>query len=94
MTEAMGQRHQESVVSHSWQLQRLPHLKVESIANQDKRNVVQGVAVALAQLVCPDDQGVVQQRPIATRFRRFSHALGHLGQLFGKPLVDLVEFVD
>ena len=59
--EAMCQRHQEPVVCHAWQLQRLPHLKVQTIAYQNERNVVQGVAVALAQLICPDNQSVIQK---------------------------------
>jgi hypothetical protein len=42
-------------------LQRAAHLEVEAAADQHERDVVQRVRVALAQLVGPDDQRVVEQ---------------------------------
>ena len=70
-------------------LQRSAHLEVEAAADQHERDVVQRVRVALAQLVGPDDQRVVEQAAGAARLGRLGQPLGQVGQLLAEPLVDL-----
>ncbi len=48
MAEAVRQRQQESVVRKVVVFQRAAHLKIESPADQDQRDVVDRVRIALA----------------------------------------------
>ena len=53
---------------HLLVLERAAHLEVEGVADEDERDVVVRVGVALSQLVGPDDRGVVEQAPGAAGF--------------------------
>src|SRR5207248_1777469 len=73
--EAVRQRDQQAVVRDAAELERAAHAEVEAAADEDERDVVQSVRVALAQLVGPDDQRVVQQRAMAARLRSLGQPL-------------------
>ena len=64
---------QQPVVGQLRVLERPAHPEVEAVADQHEGDVVERVRVALAQLVGPDDQRVVEQAAAAAR-------LGGLGQ--------------
>src|SRR5207245_2703021 len=75
MTHGMGQGEVEAVVGDFVELERPAHLEPKSAPKQYAGDVVQGVAVALAQLVSPNDQRVVEQAAGIA-------GLGRVGQLF------------
>ncbi len=75
------------------ELQRAAHLEVEAVADQHERDVVERVRVALAQLVGPDDQRVVEQAAAAARLGRLGQPLGQVGELLAVPLVDLRQLL-
>ena len=89
--EAVGQREQQPVVRHLAELERAAHLEVEAVADQHERDVVERVRVALAQLVGPDDQRVVEQAAVAARLGRLGQPLGQVGELLAVPVVDLAS---
>ena len=83
----------QPVVGHLLELERPAHLEVEAVADQHEGDVVQGVGVALAQLVGPDDQRVVQQAAAAARLGGLGQPLRQIGHLLAIPLVDLDQLL-
>src|SRR5947207_5187342 len=88
----MGEGEVEAVVRHFVELKCPPHLEAESAADEQEGNVVQSMGIALAQLVGPDDEGVVQEMACSTRFRSSGELLGEIPQLATKPFIDLHQF--
>ena len=75
------------------ELQGAAHFEAEAAAEEDEGNVVEGVAVALAEFVGPDDQRVIEhRRALAAGFRRRGEAVGEVADFAGEPGVDLDEF--
>lgn len=70
-----------------------PHLKVEAVSDEHKRNVVEGVGISLAKFIRPDQQRVIQQAAVPAWLWRVSQALGQMGQLFAVPLIDLGQLL-
>src|SRR2546421_398607 len=65
VAEAVSQRQEQPVVRHALVLERAAHLEIEAVADHHPRDVVERVRVALAQLVRPEQQRVVEQAAIA-----------------------------
>ena len=86
MAHAVRQRQQQAIVRHAVVAQRPAHAEVEAVADQHERDVVERVRVALAQLVGPDDQRIVEQRAGAARFRGIGQPTGQIGQLFADTI--------
>jgi hypothetical protein len=59
--------------------------------DHDAGDVVEGVGVAFAEFVGPDDEGVVEHGAVSGRFRGFAEAFGEVGELAGEPLVDFEQ---
>ena len=74
-------------------LDRPAHAEIQAVADQHEGDVVERVRVALAQLVGPDDQRVVQQAAAAARLGRLGQPLGQVGQLLAVPVVDPGQLV-
>ena len=68
VAECVGEAEQQTVVRHAVELQRAAGLEAEPAAEQYKRNVVERVAVALAEFVGPHDGGVVKHAAGAAGF--------------------------
>lgn len=66
------------------------HLVAEGFfaADHDAGDVVEGVGVAFAEFVGPDDEGVVEHGAVAGKFGGFAEAFGEVGELASEPLVD------
>ena len=64
------------------------HPKAKPIAGENKGDVVEGVTVSFAQLVCPNDQGVVEHRSFASRFWSTFKFFQKVGKFLGEPSVD------
>ena len=94
MAEALGDRHEQAVVGLLRELERAAGLEAEAAADQHPRDVLVRVAVALPELVRPDDGGVVQHVAPAVRLRGLLQALREESDLFGEPGVDLGELFD
>ena len=60
MTEALGDGHEQAVVRLLLELERAAGLEAEAAADEHPRDVLVRVAVALPELVRPDDGCVVQ----------------------------------
>src|SRR5689334_14470473 len=88
----MGERKVKAIVRHLLELERPAHLKTESSANQDEWNVVERVAVAFAQFICPNDQRVIEQTAAATRLGCGGQFFREVIQLPTKPFVNLDQF--
>src|SRR5262245_15408221 len=85
VAEGVGDREEKAVVGLAFVIDRAAHAKAEAAADQDKRDVVERVGVAFAELVRPDDRGVVEQRAGPARLRGLVEALGQVGNLFAVP---------
>src|SRR5687767_5941736 len=72
--ESVGHGHEQAVVGHALIFEGAAHLESEAIADQHERYVVLRVGVAFAELVGPDDGGVIQQATLPARLRRFGKA--------------------
>ena len=64
-----------------------------SSSYDDERNVIESMGVAFAEFVDPNDGGVVEHVAIAAGLRSVAEAFGEVGELLGKPDVDLLELV-
>ena len=76
------------------ELEGAPGLETEAAADEHPRDVLVRVTVALAELVRPDDGGVIQHVALAIRLRRLPQALREIGDLLGEPGVDPGELLD
>ena len=83
----------EPVVRHPRELQGPAHLKPEAASDHHPGDVVEGVRVAFAELVRPQNRGVVEQRARATRFGCLGEPLGKVRDLARIPGVDLRELL-
>ena len=59
MSKAVGEREEQAVVGDTRKFMRVPHGQAGHAADTDKRDIIERVRVALAQLVGPDNQRVV-----------------------------------
>ncbi len=84
----MSQCQQQFVVRLATEFQRPTHFEIQTVADQNERDVVQRVRVVFAQFIGPDDQRVIQQTAGAARFGSFRQSPGQIGELLGKPLID------
>src|SRR5690606_9809848 len=65
-TEGVGNGQEEVGMAAAAELEKLTHGKAPTgTASEEKRDVVQGVGVALRNLAAPDDEGAVEQGPFA-----------------------------
>ena len=94
MTEALGDRHEQTVVRLLLELHRATGLEAKAAADEHPGDILERVAVALPEFVGPDDGGVVQHVTLAVRLRGLLEALREVGDLLGEPGVDLGELVD
>ena len=88
MAHCLGDAKQQANVGNTIELQGAAPLEYEATAHHHKWDVVSGMRVSFAKLVCPDHRRIVQQRTVAARFRRLGQAFGQVGDLFTIPLVD------
>ena len=79
MAHAVRQGEQKAVVRQARIFERTSHLEVQAIADQDERNVVECVRIALTQFVGPDNERIVQQAAVAARLGRLRETLGEIG---------------
>ena len=89
--EGGGEGEEEAVVGEVGELQGAAHFPVEGVADGDEGDVVEGVGIALAELVGPEDLGVVQEAAGAAGLGGVGEALGEVGELLAEPVVDLGE---
>ena len=93
MTESMSQCHQQSVVGHMLIFQGSPHVEVEPIADHHERDIIERMRIALTQLIAPQDQRIIQQRSVASRFRSFGEPTYEIRQLLTVPGVNLGQLL-
>ena len=93
VAHGVSQGHEEPIVRHSGKLESSAHMKIEAIANEDERNVIHGVRVALTQFVSPDNQGVVKKASGAARLGGFGQTAGEIGHLLAEPTIDPGQLV-
>ena len=70
MTDGVRKREVQPIVRHAAEFERAAHVEPEAAAHEDKRNIVERVAVALAEFVGPKDQRVIQEFAVAPGLRR------------------------
>ena len=59
MAEAVREAQEQSVVWDVFELEGSTHLEAETAADEDKRDVLEGMGVTLSEFVGPEDGGVV-----------------------------------
>ena len=59
MTEAVREAQEQSVVWDVFELEGSTHLEAERTADEDKRDVLEGMGVSFSEFVGPEDGGVV-----------------------------------
>ncbi len=59
MTEAVREAQEQSVVWDVFELEGSTHLEAEPTADEDKRDVLEGMGVSFSEFVGPEDGGVV-----------------------------------
>lgn len=59
MTEAVCEAQEQSVVWDVFELEGSTHLEVEPAADEDKRDVLEGMGVSFSEFVGPEDGGIV-----------------------------------
>ena len=93
MAEALGVAEEEAVVGLFFEADAATHIVAEGFfaTDHDAGDVIEGVGVAFAEFVGPDDEGVVEHGAVAGEFGGFAEAFGEVGEFAGEPLVDFEE---
>src|SRR4051794_35932782 len=79
VAEAVGERKEQPVVCHAFEIsgvthsevERSAHFEIDAAAQEHERDVIERMVVPLAELVAPYDQRVIEQAAIAARLGRF-----------------------
>ena len=70
VTDCMGHGEIQAVVRNFFQFQRASHFETEAAAEQDKRNIIEGVGISFAEFVGPGNESVIEEGSGVTGFRR------------------------
>ena len=93
MAEGVGQAEEETVVGHRRELDRPTGAEAQAPADHYPGDVLARVGIALAELVRPQDRGVVEHRSIPPRLGRRRETGGEVGHFPGIPRVDPGELL-
>lgn len=94
MTEAVREAQEQSVVWDVFELEGSTHLEAETAADEDKRDVLEGMGVSFSEFVGPEDGGIVEERAVSIGFWGIGELLGEVGNLLAVPGVDFGELLD
>src|SRR2546422_372631 len=89
VAHGVSQREVEAVVGNFFQLERAPHLEAEPATDEQEGDIIEGVRVAFAKFVGPDDERVVEQTAGASGFGRVGQLFRQVTQFAAEPLIDL-----
>ncbi len=91
MAEGVGEAEPEAVVGCFVELEREAGFEAEAAADEDEGDVFEGMAVAFAEFVGPEEGGVVEEGSIAAGFGGVGELAGEAGDLLAEPDVDFDE---
>ena len=86
--------HEGSVALSSFSANKNKGLGATKGLTMVRHKGVEGVAVAFAQFIGPQDRGVVEEAATAARLGDLGQASGQVGEFAGEPFVDACKFVD
>ena len=94
MSEAVSEAQEQAVVGDVFELEGSTHLEAETTADEDKRDILEGMGVSFPEFVGPEDGGIVQEATVPIGFGGFGEFLSEVGDLFAVPGVDFGKFFD
>src|SRR6056300_79566 len=93
MSNRMGKTDQKTIMSIIFTIDGPSHSETETIACENKWNIVKGMAITLPEFVGPDDKGMIKHGSFLSRLRSGLQFFQEVCEFLGKPSIDTYEFV-